>query len=283
MSETIKLTKGNLSPSLTDVIKVNNQAFDLSGSSVKFRMRPAKSSTLKVDSAATIVSPSEGTIRYDWAAADVDTAGEFFGWWRVTLPSTKSQDSVEFLIIVDDHTDGLGVSTGAIAERVRAFIPSTYKSLSDDVNFGDIRLQQSIDLVKYKLFATNVDPSIENTTYNPMIQDFIAKITTVKIIPSAVDYYKDQHQTYTTTGTNEVVSFPDRIRALWDLRDRLVAEIAEDKPDIEGMIDIVLRKKGGIPKVDTVDELLTSNPQDFGRAFRSLDSDWGTLPWTEWS
>jgi len=278
MSESLKHTKNNLSPSITDTIKVDNQAFDLTGSTVSFRMRAAKSSTLKVDAAATIVTATEGKVRYDWGAADVDTAGEFYSWWRITLPSAKIQETNESLIIFDEHTDGLGVSTGAIAERVKAIMPSTYKSLESDVNFGDIRLQQKIDLVKFKLFATNIAASLEESTYNPMIQEWIAKISAIKIIPSAIDYYKDQHQTVTTTGTSETASYPDRLKALWDLRDKLVFEVEEERPEIMAMVTITVRKKGTFPKVDTsADDLLTTDPKDFWKQF--ADPEEGHLPW----
>jgi hypothetical protein len=95
--------KGNRSPSLSDTITVDGVAFDLTGSSVKFKMRPENSSTLKVDAAAIVTSTTNGTVRYDWAANDVDTAGEYVGWWEVTLPSAKTQDSPEFGIVMRDH------------------------------------------------------------------------------------------------------------------------------------------------------------------------------------
>jgi hypothetical protein len=103
MATTITHFKGNRSPSLADTIRIDGTPFDLTGSSVKFKMRAEGSSTLKVDSAATIVSPTAGTVRYDWASADVDTGGEFFGWWEVTLPSAKTQDTREFLVTMLDH------------------------------------------------------------------------------------------------------------------------------------------------------------------------------------
>jgi hypothetical protein len=164
----IQHTKGNRSPSLYDTIRIDNVPFDLTGSTVKFKMRLEGSNTLKVDTAATVMAGSTtltgshdlprgtltvnstsgflssgallvnatqyvnyeaitattflgcsggtgtisggsavaqiGGVRYDWAAIDVDTSGEYLGWWEVTLASLKTQDTPEFEFVVLDHT-----------------------------------------------------------------------------------------------------------------------------------------------------------------------------------
>ena len=174
-------TKGNRSPSLVDTIRVDKVAFDLTGSTAKFKMRAEGVTTpLKVDAAATVISASTtlagahelprgtltvastsgflssgallvggtqyvdyeaitattflgcsggtgtiaggaavaqiGGVRYDWAALDVDTAAEYLGWWEITLPSGKTQDTPEFEFVIVEHS---------------AFIPSLYVQVEE--------------------------------------------------------------------------------------------------------------------------------------------------------
>ncbi len=122
-SAAVTMFKGNRSPSLTDTIRVNDVAFDLTGSTVKFQMRSEGSATLKVDSAATVVSAVAGTVRYDWAALDVDTAADYLGWWRVTLASGKTQDTPEFSVFVLDHTDVIPGRDLCLITDVLRYIP----------------------------------------------------------------------------------------------------------------------------------------------------------------
>lgn len=98
----VRLFKDTTSPSLSDTITVNGSPADLTGATVRFRMRPVGSSTLKVDAAATLVAAT-ATVSYDWAAADVDTAGDYLGWWRFTLQNGDVQESAEFPVEILDH------------------------------------------------------------------------------------------------------------------------------------------------------------------------------------
>lgn len=105
MAASLVHTKGNRNPSLTDTIRVEGSPFDLTGSTVKLKMRADGSTVLKVDTAMTVVTPAAGTVRYDWAALDVDTGGEFWGWEEVTT-SGKTQDTPEFFIAFLEHGEG---------------------------------------------------------------------------------------------------------------------------------------------------------------------------------
>lgn len=96
---------GNLSPSATDTLTDNTGAVvNLTGATVRFRMRSLGSATLKVDAVATVVTPASGTVRYDWSGTDTDTGGEYLAWWQVTSGG-KTADYGESLIIIREHGD----------------------------------------------------------------------------------------------------------------------------------------------------------------------------------
>lgn len=99
----LRIQKGTRSPSITDTLTIDGVPFDLTGSAVAFKMRAVGSATLKVNAAAAIVTPTAGAVRYDWQAADLDTAGDYLGWWSVTLPGGNVQDHPEFAIDVQEH------------------------------------------------------------------------------------------------------------------------------------------------------------------------------------
>lgn len=267
MSEALHINLNNTSPSLSDTIQTEDGVTDLSGAAVKFMMREVESATTKIDSSAVTVSAANGTVRYDWGATDLDTQGEYRAWWRVTFGSGRVQDTPEFTIVVDTHTPGDGVEVGAIALRAREYLPVSYDALVRDARYGERLIQNRISAVKYRLFATVISPSLEATTYDLFVQEFVGKMSCLQIIPAAIDYWTDQHTSVSTTGTQESVAFPDRIRSLQALQEWLVAEVKRDKPDIDAIIGVTIRRRGRYPKVSTTRDLVTSDPGCFPPTF----------------
>lgn len=260
MSEPIKLNVGITTPSLTDTVTVNGGPQDLTGATVKLRVRPNNSATLKVNSTASITNATGGRVQYDWGVADLDTEGEYRAWWFITLSGGRIFETPEFAVIVDAHAPGFGVTTGVLAQRVREHIPIAYHALVNDERYGEPTIQSRVDMIKFKLFATIVDPALEATVYDRFLQEYVGKLSTLALIPAAADYWSDRLVQEGTTGTNENVQYPDRIDAIWRLHERLLLEVKEMDPLVTG---IIRRNKGRFPTVSTTGPLKSPNPADF--------------------
>lgn len=81
----ITVVSSDTAPSIFGTLSDTNGAINLTGASVKFQMRPATDRRFTVDAAATIVTPLTGSVRYDWAAGDLATPGDYVMRWQVTL------------------------------------------------------------------------------------------------------------------------------------------------------------------------------------------------------
>ncbi len=66
---------------------VDGNPVNLTGATVRFRMRPAAgpASPLTVDQPAVIDNAAGGEVHYAWVAADTDTPGLYLAEWRVTF------------------------------------------------------------------------------------------------------------------------------------------------------------------------------------------------------
>lgn len=147
---------GNRNPSITDTITYEDGTpVDLTGATVTFKMRALNSTTLKVNTAATVVTPSAGTVRYDWASADVDTAGQFLVWWVVTIGG-KTQDLNEAVIEIRAHAP----LTNAYVEleEFKRTAELTGTSFSDnDIQTALVAASRGIDEAFGRRFYPDVD------------------------------------------------------------------------------------------------------------------------------
>lgn len=141
----VEVWKDNRSPSLLDTISVDGEPFDLTGCTVKFRMRREGDETLVVDAVAAVIQTGtdpnfvdKGEVRYDWAAPDVASAGDFLGWWQVTLPSAKTQDTPEFPVFILEHDDSIPGRDLCTIEDVLRYVPG-YTESQDTLTDNTLR------------------------------------------------------------------------------------------------------------------------------------------------
>jgi hypothetical protein len=220
--------------------------------------------------------------------------GDYTVFWdsgTVTPTTTTGQD----LVVVSHATPYFASSPtpdiGPITNRIRTYIPATYDALSRATTvMGPELLQFAIDTVKHRLTGTVVSATTE-VSYDPFIQDYIAKVATLRIIPAGADYWSDQ-----LTGESareETINYPDRIASLWRIHERLLLEMRQDQPFFERWFPSKLRRGPlGIPRIDTDRDLLTLDPAKFWpetvwRRFRSPGekvASWegSTVQWGSW-
>lgn len=157
--------------------------------------------------------------------------------------------------------------SGAIAERARSNLPTTWDRIDANDSSGTM-LQTTIENIKYQLFGTVVDPSLEASTYTKLVIDYVGKLVAIAVIPAAVDYWLAQPTSITATGTEETETYPDRIAALWKLQEELISQAKIMEPDVFAETNIITRAEMGTPLVsDAGIDLVTSDPSNFGRAF----------------
>jgi hypothetical protein len=177
----------NLNPSITETIKNSDgTAHDLTGQTVHFRMRALNSATMKVDAAATVVSAPAGTVRYDWIAGDVDTAGLFLVWWQVTTTAGgKTQDMEEAVVEFRSHVPATQPAY-IDREEMKSTLELTGQSYANlDIDRARHAASRGIDTCLNRRFYLDADAN-QVRTYTPesfrlLVIDDLSVLTSVAL------------------------------------------------------------------------------------------------------
>lgn len=213
---TVRIYEDTTSPSLTDTITVNGTAFDLTSSTVKFRMRAVGSTTLKVDAAATVVSAVAGTVRYDWVAADTDTPGDYVGWWRVTLPSTRVQETTEFPVEVIAHAAASSLTTLA---EVRQYLQIPALDVDQDPEIDELITAATAAIERYcsrEFVVSGTNPQTRVFDVDGCADTREVPVGDMASAPTAVTVLDADGDTVDTVDvTTELVALP-LVRKAWE-------------------------------------------------------------------
>jgi hypothetical protein len=260
----------NTAQPLTDQIKVGSRVLTIAPSAtVDFNMREADTDVLKVSSAANIVDASKGKVSYSWSASDLNTAGEYFGWWEIN-DAGEIYETEEFLIIVAKHAPGFRTTVGPIYSAAKSIMPITWNRLEDSPHYGDKQLQNKIEIAKVTLFGTEMTVADEYDM-DIRVVDYLAKVAAISVIPAGKDYWASMASSKVSTGTDEDVSYPDRIKMLEELHKQLTQEVSAMRDEISSIVDLPsVRPSNAIPEVSngTDEGFITPNPhanfRDYG-------------------
>lgn len=101
------IKKNDTSPAMLATLQdANGNEINLTGASVRFHMRRIGKSEIVVDDAVSIVSASNGSVRYDFSANDTGKTGTYQAEFEVTYSDasieTFPNDGYISVVILDD-------------------------------------------------------------------------------------------------------------------------------------------------------------------------------------
>ena len=93
MSADFFIARGDRLPSIVATLTdAAGTPVDLSGATVQFRFRMARSEDAATVAAAQVLTPATaGKVQYDWGASDTQTAGAMLAEWLVTFAGGRQQ------------------------------------------------------------------------------------------------------------------------------------------------------------------------------------------------
>jgi hypothetical protein len=214
--------------------------FDVVGSQ-QFRLlvRPLWGTSTILDVAMT---PNVDTDELTYApqVGDFDTEGIYRGWVLADLGAGAVEQTDEFQINVFAHAPGDGTRVGAVWRAARALEPIAWDALRAYPDYGDVELQRVIELAKLRVLPTTVS-AVGEADQDLRVIDYIAKRVLVdNVLSAAISFWTNQTVAQSARGnTEEVVTYPDRIRAAEGAIARYTGDLERQLPEVEEILGSV--------------------------------------------
>ena len=172
-----------------------------------------------------------------------------------------------------------------IADKASRFLPETWDKLKSSSLYGNTGLTDTVTTVKDRVLGSNAPASSAEDTLPLIVQDYIAKLVALEVIPAGIDLWGRQIKSQTLETSGDTMSYGDPIAGLEKTRDYLVLETRRMRPEVEAVITTAVRIKVPGPAVsDAGKDFVSVDPNDapglFGRPLTSVYSTPWQLPST---
>jgi hypothetical protein len=231
------------------------------GPEFRLRVRPLWASTVVIDAVMT-PDPIADELSYTPQAGDLDVEGVYRAWIFVNY-GTSTQTTDEFQLNVFAHAPGQGAGIGAVYRAARALEPVSWDSLRNYPDYGDPELQRLIDLAKLRVFKAPV-PAANEASIDPRVIDYLAKKVLVdNVLSAAISFWSNQVVSQTARGnTEEVATYPDRIRIAEAALERYRADLATQAAEVDEVLGSTTSRYDA-PMVNTSGPLLTPGLDEY--------------------
>lgn len=165
---------------------------------------------------------------------------------------------------------------GKIADYAKGELPSTWKALANDPDYGDSFLERKVQSVMVKLFNVAIDDSVQDAL-DERVADYAGKCVALELINPGIDYWSKQPLSIGATGRNENKTYTDRGAALRELRTYLLEETRLMWPEVQSMLTSSRSNRvANVPRVRDIAVAHTPNPYDFEPPFGGNTGTGGT-------
>lgn len=260
--DSINFFINNLGPAIVRGLEnADGSPFDITaGMSFRLRVRDRYGTGVLLDKLMTADTVTN-LVSYQPVAGDTvfTTQGVYRAW---VFYVNASQDSEEFEINVFQHALGEGVEVGAVWRACRALEPVAWDALRHYPDYGDVELQRVIELAKLRVVPTTV-PVADEASLDPRIVDYVAKkVLADNVLYAAISFWTNQTVSQTARGnSDEVVTYPDRIRAAEAAVLRYREDLAAQAGEIEDLTGTV--STFDAPTLSVEGPLLTPGLEEF--------------------
>lgn len=260
--DTINFYASNLGPAIVRRLTTSiGEDWDvIVGQSFRLKVRQRDSSLILLDK-PMMVDVVENTLTYQPVASDTPftTEGIYRAWVHYV---NAKQDTDEFELLVFAHAPGEGTRTGAIWRAARALEPISWDSLRGYTDYGDVELQRIIELAKLRVLGAPT-PVADEESLDPRVVDFISKkVLCENVLYAAISFWTDQTIQQTARGnTEEVVTYPDRIKAAQEAIDRYRSDLERQASELGPILGPATTYDA--PAVDTFGPLLTPGLDEY--------------------